>query len=321
LDVIRKVGGVSDAMPLMTETTQYSLAKKSSPAMVWGVNENAKAIINLEPAYGRLISDEDVRRRGNVCVIDEKIAQEAYGRGNVTGKTMKLLINGGYTDFEIVGIAKSGINTLQSALSGIIPDFVYSPFTTAQDLTLRSGYDQIAVLLGAGDSGMSDSNAVSEQIKADLELKNARTDISAMNLLSQKKGLENVLGTVTMILSLIAGISLIVAGISVMTAMLVSVNERRREIGIKKSVGALNIQIMGEFLKESVSLSARGTLYGVISGVACAAVGCWFAGFPITVDSTAILCSVSAAVIMGGLFGVYPAAKAANLPPVEALRG
>ncbi|GHU58422.1 multidrug ABC transporter substrate-binding protein [Clostridia bacterium] len=326
LDVIAKLGGVENAMPLMTETTRITLAKKSYPCMVWGVSYNAREIISLAPLYGRLISDDDTRERRRVCVVDENLAKSAYGRSNIVGKSVRMFVGGSYADFYVVGVAKSGINALQSALSGVIPDFAYVPFTTAQELTGRQGYDRIAVLTAPADSEVSDGGNVAgapdmaRRIEATLRDKNMREDVTAVNLLSQKQGLTDMLNTVTLVLSLIAGVSLIVSGISVMTTMLTNVRERRREIGIKKSVGASDMHILREFLRESLALSARGAVIGTAAGVAASLGGCAVFGLPFAASGWAIAGAMCGAVVMGGAFGVYPAVKAAAMQPIDALR-
>jgi putative ABC transport system permease protein len=140
------------------------------------------------------------------------------------------------------------------------------------------------------------------------------------NLLQQRQGLESILATVTTVLSLIAGISLVVSGLTVMTTMLVSVGERKREIGIKKSVGARDFDIAKEFLLESIALSGVGSVLGATLGLIAAATGCAAVGITFTPDPVPLIAAISFAIWLGGIFGVYPAVKAARLEPVEALR-
>jgi putative ABC transport system permease protein len=326
---ITRISGVDRAMPLMASINRAELLNESINCFTWGVNADAREIISLEALHGRLITTQDTAGRAMVAVIDEDIALAAYGRSNVVGKTARVLLGGAYHDFEIVGVAKSGISSLQSALSGIIPNFVYVPITTMQMLTGRTGYDKIAVLIDGG-SGVAPSNS-HDVAKSDMQVidsinstivqnRGENSGLIVSNLLQQKKGLENIVSTVTIVLSLIAGISLLVSGLTVMTTMLVSVNERRREIGIKKSIGAKDMDIAREFVLESVVLSLMGSAIGAGLGLAVTAVGCAAIGIGFSLDLTPVLMAVAFAVGLGGIFGAYPAVKAARLEPIEALR-
>ncbi|MCL2755314.1 MAG: FtsX-like permease family protein, partial [Oscillospiraceae bacterium] len=252
------------------------------------------------------------------------IAIASYGRSNVVGKTAQILLGGAYHEFEIVGVAKSGISSLQSALSGIIPNFVYVPISTMQMLTGKTGYDKIAVLINEAQADSADGQKGDMQVIKSIsntiaQNKGSNSGLIVSNLLQQKKGLENILSTITIVLSLIAGISLLVSGLTVMTTMLVSVNERKREIGIKKSIGAKDMDIAREFLLESVAISGMGSAIGAALGLAVTAAGCVVLGISFTLDLTPVLMAAAFAVGLGGLFGVYPAVKAAKLEPIEAL--
>lgn len=308
--------GVSKAMPLMASTTQSKLLGETVACFAWGVDEDAKDIISLEALHGRLIDDGDVQAESYVCVIDEEIALETYGRSNIVGKKIKILLGGSYREFEIAGVAKSGISALQNVLSGIIPNFVYIPYSTMQTCTGRSGFDKIALLLDEDKAQGEFTEALSERVN---ELKNTG-NLVVSNLLHQKTQLTGVMSTVTMILSMIAAISLFVSGITVMTTMMVTVSERTREIGIKKSLGARNSDIMLEFLLESTAITTAGCAAGTLLAVLLTAGGCMLLGVSFTMSMGTILTAVGVSVGMGVLFGAYPAAKAAKLPPVEALR-
>ncbi|MDE7234435.1 MAG: ABC transporter permease, partial [Ruminiclostridium sp.] len=222
--VLAEISGVRKAMPLMGSYTESVLLRNHEECMVWGVSEEAREIISLTAKYGRLIDRGDIDGRKNVCVIDEEIAQKAYGRGNVVGKTIRLYLGGSYHDFAIEGVARSGVSSLQNMLSGMIPHFVYIPYTTMQQITGKQSYDKIAVLTEPD----ADSEMISEQIGERLGRGQAN-GFSVNNLQQNKSGLDEILFTVKLLLSAIAGISLLVSGITVMTTMLACVSERKRE--------------------------------------------------------------------------------------------
>lgn len=311
---VRKIDGVSDVMPLMASITEAKMINRRVDCYVWGVDKSADKLISLRAKHGRLITNSDSAALSKVCVVDESFAEEVYGRSNIVGKKLRMFLGGKYHEFSIIGVAQSGLSSLQGMLTNIMPGFMYIPITTMQHLCGRTTYDKIAVKVSEDDfSPKTVTNA--------LDLKNGHVDgYICNNLLSQKSQLDDILSIVTTALSMTAGISLVVSGISVMTAMMMSVSERTREIGIKKAIGARKRDILGEFLAESVLLTLLGSLSGIVAGLAVSFAGCVILGVPFSVNIGSLVISAVVTALLGAVFGAYPAAKAAKLNPAEALR-
>lgn len=311
---VRKIDGVTDVMPLMASITEAKMINRRVDCYVWGVDKSADKLISLQAKHGRLITNSDSAALSKVCVIDEQFAEEVYGRSNVVGKKLRMFLGGKYHEFSIIGVAQSGLSSLQGMLSNIMPGFMYIPITTMQHLCGRTTYDKIAVKVSGDDFSP-------KTVTDALDRKNGHVDgYMCNNLLSQKSQLDDIMSIVTTALSMTAGISLVVSGISVMTAMMMSVSERTREIGVKKAIGARKRDILGEFLAESVLLTLLGSAVGIIAGLAISFAGCVILGVPFSVNVGSLIISAVVTALLGAVFGAYPAAKAAKLSPADALR-
>lgn len=314
---VSKISGVNDVMPLMASVTEAKMIDRRLDSYVWGVDKSADKLISLEAEHGRLINNADTAARAKVCVIDEAFALESYGRSNIVGKKLKMFLGGKFHEFEIVGVAKSGLSSLQNMLANIMPNFMYIPITTMQSLCGRTTYDKIAVKLSDPNSDSAIVRRVTDRLD---ELHGCKDGYECNNLLAQKGQLDDIMNIVTTALSLVAGISLVVSGISVMTTMMMSVGERTREIGIKKAIGAKSRDICAEFLSESVIMTLIGSAVGIAFGLLTSFIGCAIAGTAFLVNVKSLLISAGAAAVIGAVFGAYPAVKAAKMKPAEALR-
>ncbi|MBQ8931320.1 MAG: ABC transporter permease [Ruminiclostridium sp.] len=313
---LKKVDGISKAMPLMASVTTCELVSEDVVCMAWGVSNNADEIISLKALHGRLINESDISGSARVCVVDKEIALQTYGRENITGKTININIGGKYESFQIIGVATSGLSGVQSAINEVVPYFVYLPYTTVQNISGRTNYDKIALLT----KGAEDTEVI-DRISKCMEKRKGTENILVNNLLNQRSTLNGILSVATSALGIVAAISLVVASMSVMTAMLVSVAERKREIGIKKSLGAKNSRIVGEFLAESVIISVVGSIVGIIAAIGVTALICLVIGEAPVIEWDKAVLSISVSVVIGMISGGYPALKAARMKPVDALKG
>lgn len=316
LAVLRQMADIQSAMPLILQYSTSSLREQTDNSMICGIDAGAGQVISLSLCYGRLISPGDVAAGASVCVVDEAVAEAAYHRGNIVGKTITLQLGGNPEEFTIVGVTETGSSLLQN-LTEYIPGMVYIPYTTLQNMTGRSSFDQIAVRL----TDESDSAVAQQHILQTLDrLAGTTGSFQAENLAMQKDRLSSLMNMVSLVLTLISGISLLVSGLGIMTIMLVSVTERTREIGIKKALGASRGRILLEFLAEAIMITLLGSVVGLLLGGAAAWAGLSLFGVSITVSVTGVLSLIGFCVLIGGVFGVYPAVKAARMHPVDALR-
>lgn len=317
LSLVQENENVVEASPLISKITNINVHQKATQAIVWGIDSNADRIVSMKLVHGRLINKSDVKSNSKVCVVDEAFAKQHYGRSNIVGKNVMVSTGAGYDKFSVIGIVSSGGNILQGIMGEVVPTFLYAPFSTITSLSGNKGFSQIVAKL---KDGVKEEEAAGRLATALNQSLNAGNTIRYENLNGQKEKLNGVLDTISLILAVIGGISLIVAGLSIMTVMLVTVNERTREIGIKKSIGAKRKAILNEFLCEALLLSLFGSIIGTIAGVSLGIIGCAIFSMPVIINIKTIAFCILFSLLIGTGFGVYPARKAAFLKPVDALR-
>ena len=278
---------------------------------VYGVNEDYISMANYTIADGRGIQYMDIKENKYVCVIGDYLAREAYN-GNAVGETIKV----GSYQFRIVGVlsAKSNDPELQE---GGEDDRIYVPYTVAMRINQTSTVDTYTVIMADENYANQAKSAVEKALYAIYEDEDAYYVYSMSELLEQ---MNQTIGMVVMVLTLIAGISLLVGGIGIMNIMLVSVSERTREIGIRKAM-------LFQFVVEAGTTSALGGFIGIVLGyalsaAATAAVPLIMPGESVAISpgTTAVLVSFGISVGIGVVFGFLPARRAARLNPIEALR-
>lgn len=311
LQLISDHKNVIEATPFSNNLTTIEIKNTQIKAMVWGVDSNVQNVVSMELLYGRLITKADVSSNARVCVVDKEFAQNTYGRENIVSKTLTIQVDGINSDFEIIGVVETGGNILSSLMGDIVPTFMYIPYTTS------SGFSQIIAKLEVTANEENVATQLGSQIGYTYGVENA---IRYENLNKQKDNFNMIVDIITMILTIIGSISLLVAGLSIMTVMTMTVTERTKEIGIKKSIGAKKLDILAEFLLEALLLSLFGSIIGAGIGVLTCGIVCYIMNINLVVNTTSIGFFVIFSLVTSLIFGIYPALKASSLNPVEALR-
>ncbi len=295
---------------------------ENTSTSISGVTNEYSSVRNMEIAEGEFINAEHINGRMSVVVLGPETADALFGyHDGIVGETVR--IEG--QPFRIIGVlvAKGG------GAFGSEDDAAYIPFTTAQARLIKRGsLDQVDVIFVQATSAETVTSA-SEEI-ANILRQRHRTPVGEddFTVFTQQDFLqtfETITGVLTIFLGGIAGISLLVGGIGIMNIMLVSVTERTREIGLRKALGARKRDILLQFLTESSLLSLVGGIIGILFGWLIAFIVGKVAtatgnNFTPIVGTDAILLSTSFSAVIGLFFGIYPASRAANLEPVEALR-
>lgn len=278
-----------------------------------GVNSNYTEIRNREVVEGRFFTETDIEKRNGVCVIGQYIVNELFGGREAVGQEVK--INGQM--FTVVGVLDQKSS---NATAGGDDDVVMMPYTKAQRLIRNSGITSFVV-----SATSSDYTSIVTTAMENFLYKKFKNDdyYNVTDNASTIESIDEALAPMAALAAGIAGISLIVAGIGIMNIMLVTVTERTREIGIRKSIGAKTGTILMQFLIESAVISGIGGIFGIVLGVAGSAGLCTMLELPVLTiieQMGTIAGSFLFSVAMGIGFGLYPARRAAKLNPVDALR-
>lgn len=306
----REEEGIQYLAPVINSSQEVKAGTESTSANLIGTTDDYLQMNSLKLGTGRSLADMDMEGRTQVALIGSEIAETLYEGQDPLGQNIKISGN----NFKVVGVMESA----GSSMMGSNDTRVFIPYTTAQRLLQESRISQVNI-------GVSTAEQV-EEVKAFLEgeLLDKYGSEDYYNIFDQTELLSTLQETTAMMAVLvggIAGISLVVGGIGIMNIMLVSVTERTREIGIRKAIGAKKRHILSQFLVESIVLSCVGGLIGVALGIGLTkAAGALVESLNGNVSFTVVAIAFGFSAAIGIIFGVYPANKAANLNPIEALR-
>jgi putative ABC transport system permease protein len=297
----------------------------TSGQAIYGANNTNTSAYGVDPAYldikqwqvedGAVFTDVDIQSSAKVCLIGKTVADELFpDGGDPVGKTIRFKS----IPFRIVGVLKSkGYNSFGMDQDNLI----LCPYTTVMKRILAQTYLS-TINCSALTEEMTDDaiDELTTLLRTNHKLKDDADD--DFTIRSQQEMMETMTSTmdsITIILVVAAGFSLLVAGIGIMNIMLVSVTERTKEIGLRMSVGARGIDISSQFLIESIMISITGGILGVILGILLSK-GAVLFGLPTSVPMWSILVSFAICTVIGIVFGYFPAKKASNLDPIEAIR-
>lgn len=300
----------SPNVPLSGTLKKPAGGDDSITASCTGVSEGYSEMKELKLSFGRFLQYIDCEKESKVCVVGTYEALYFYGSAsNAVNNTIK--ING--VPYKIVGV----LEEKEDSTSASADDVVYIPYTTAAK---QNGSSIISSYTLDASSEENVTDAV-KAVKAFLMDKIGDEDYySVTSMLSMIDMMTTMLGTMSTVLVAIAGISLLVGGIGIMNIMLVSVTERTREIGIRKSLGARQKHIMMQFVIEAGTVSCLGGVIGIILGVVLAALAGKLIDMTVVPSAGAVIMAFGVSVAIGIVFGFLPAKKAAKLNPIDALR-
>lgn len=313
---------ISAISPVVNKSGQFIYGNNNAPSTIYGVNTDYLTIRQLSVDDGEMFTDEDIKASAKVCVLGQTVVDNLFPDGSdPIGRVVRF----NSIPFRVIGVLKKkGYNTTGMDQD----DLVLAPYTSVMKRILAQTYLG-SINCSAITEGLTDkaTDEITTILRRNHKLKDAtdtqEADDDDFSIRSQEElasMMNSTTDMMTILLGCVAGISLIVGGIGIMNIMYVSVTERTREIGLRMSVGARGVDILNQFLIEAILLSVTGGIIGVIIGVGSSYAIKFVAHWPIYIQPWSIVMSFAVCTFTGVFFGWYPAKKAAQLDPIEALR-
>lgn len=302
--------------PEVRSSGQVVYGNSNWPTTIYGGSEQYLEIRSWKVVSGRNITDTEAEGSAKVCLVGRTVADELFGEGvDPTGETIRFKS----IPFKIIGVLEE---KGQNSFGQDQDDVIIAPYTTVQKRILAQNYIQ-SIQMSARSAEESDlaQSQVEEVLRRTHKLReNEDNDFEVRSQEELATTMTSVTEILTILLGAIAGISLLVGGIGIMNIMYVSVTERTREIGLRMSVGGRSVDILLQFLIESILLSVFGGLIGIVLGFGASAIVEALTSWPITVMWSSVILAFVVCTVIGVFFGWYPARRAAELDPIDALR-
>ncbi|MBQ4644705.1 MAG: ABC transporter permease [Clostridia bacterium] len=333
ITAIKKIDGVQYASMQSISMCQMTANDMTGILMGIGCNTDMAMLMRTPLLYGRFFTEEEYIEGKNVGVIDVGSALQLFGRKDVVGESVSCTSNDLTLSVRIVGVvdimASMNLDTeeMMSSMGSMMGGMqmtscmllMPAPVTATLNGRTSGRYDMLQIT--AVDENMLDEiGTAALNYVHSLHDNYEKECYTVTNMATYIDLLDTVINVFTIFIAAVSAISLVVGGIGVMNIMLVSITERTREIGIRKALGAKTGTIMFQFLTESIILCLIGGVIGLLLGVAAAAFVSYIMNVPLFVEPATVLLAVGFSSAIGIIFGVYPAKRAANLPPIEALR-
>lgn len=314
--ILKRAKNVGMASPQVNSSGQIIYGANNWPGTIQGGNENFLAIRKHDIASGSNFTAEDVKNSAKVAIIGQTVVDNLFPDGeNPVGKVVRF----GKIPLKIIGVLEP---KGQNQMGQDQDDVIIAPYTTVQKRILAIDYIHMINASALSEEVANEATSEIEQVlRTEHNIKPGEDDDFQVHTQQQLLDMMgSITGMLTILLAAVAAISLVVGGIGIMNIMYVTVTERTREIGLRMAVGAKNSDILKQFLFESVILSLIGGVIGIIFGMLLSYGASALLKWPFVVSVPTILISFLVCAAIGMFFGWYPARKASNLDPINALR-
>lgn len=312
--ILKNVSGLSKVDSNVQGSVQAVYKSKNHRSSLIGATPNYGPMRNSMPYYGRFFTEAENKSLKKIALLGQTVVTELFGTENPVGKTIKI----NRKNFTVIGVLPAkGATGFRDQ-----DDMILVPLNTAMNLLLGKNYvDMIWVEVNNNQNIAAIQEDIVSFMRSRHKIPDYKEDnVSVMNMADIQAMMSSTVKTFSMLLGIIAGISLIVGGIGIMNIMLVSVSERTKEIGLRKAIGATNFAILLQFIIEAIIISVVGGVLGIMLGSVSAVVLSKVAGWTVYISPFSVILAFSFSAGVGIVFGFWPAQKASRLAPIEALR-
>lgn len=319
IEDLSKISGVKDVYGFYSQGGGVAVEDQTGNVIFWGLSDPDNHLLSIELLHGEFINENDILNRVPVCVIDKETAVKYFGVENAVGKDFYAYIGDSKIKLTVIGVSGKSDGILSEVINGFIPEIVYTSSNLLQYMSDTDALSQISVTMDDMSQKNIDDGIL--EIKRTLMSSHNNVNVSIENLTENKNSIINIISMIRLLLTTIAGISVVVACIGITNIMFISVTERKREIGIKKAIGATNVQIGFEFLLEGVSIS----IFGCILGILLTSVVLYISSkllpfFTMSLPIETIFIAIAVSIFLGAVFSLLPSIKAARQTPVNCLK-
>lgn len=315
-EALQRLPGIAAISPSVNSGGQFVNGNNNYPSTIYGITPDYLDIRKLKDKSGSMFTEHDIKSAAKVCILGKTVVDNLFPNGeDPIGRVVRF----GKIPMTVVGVLESkGTNSMGQDQD----DVVLAPYTTVMKRVLAIDYIQ-GIFASAVNEEQTEEviDAVTETLRSQHKLKDdSDNDFEIRSQQELSEMMNSTSDMMTVLLACIAGISLLVGGIGIMNIMYVSVTERTREIGLRMSIGARSIDVLSQFLIEAVIISVTGGIIGIIIGILASWLVNIIANWPIYIQMYSVILSFAVCTVTGVFFGWYPAKKASNLDPIEAIR-
>ena len=316
INEIKNTSGIKGAGPLIFEFGKLYAKTQSMDTLVVGIDKDFSEIFDIKTLHGFELGKEEKAFENYQVIVDNELAEKLYYRTNIIGKKIQLGYGQGVREYEVVGVIQSPKAGIETLIGQKFPAMVYIPYQTVNDTYGENKVSIVALTCENED----EYDEITSTLVRKLNYNSDGGKYQLENISSYAEMVSEITDIVAIMISCVAGISVIVGGIGMMSSMISNIESRKTEIGIYTALGINRGDILKIYICESVMISAAGGLLGIMISIAAVYFVERMGIVNVNLDATALAVSYIIAVLWGIMFGYIPAKKAASLRPMDAIR-